>query len=1578
MILGNILGYNQVKSEVEKISTEITKALDNSSVKSAIQNMTLQMPEGQFDATKIANYVDSLDHLDEKQKESIISTSALSSKQKEQVQAVRAVKTTTEGNAVATNMDTASKNANTVATKAMTVAQNGLNAALSIGKALLKTFLITAVLTAVGKAISWVSKKIDDAIPTQEEYLEKQQEIIDKSDEIISATESEINALESLQKKIKETNGVQSEMLKLADEVKDVFGKGAENILTQADAYEVLNAKIEANLEMQKESQERAKKEKQEALINESKNQTLNELMGTEKSFKGHNAGDDIRTGLDDFWFGKKKDGTVQDFIKDYDEIEEFIKKRFGKGVASGFGENLKSEAERAREYFEDYISSSQVDSALIEEIIDSLVVSGYTIGYDLEMFEKTFEKLENNSKELDSLWAEYNTALKENRDTSEIKKQFDKIFTEIVSDGDDINYAMASIFEGYFTKVATAFAGQIQEEQNKQYISFEEAWNKDSFKETQEELLDLARSGELTEETLETTEEYESLLDQTGLTAKEAKGRILDLLSATEKLAMASQGTESLTGAYEEYISKGFVTASTLEGLPDSFKKLEGYNLFESIVGDPTSGEAKIQEAFNKIVTEWYKDNEVMKGITEETKEAYVANMKEMNIGNADEVADAYLEASELLDNADEEYVEYVKANNELYADYITSKGEIDQEYFDQIGEANGKLFVLLGEAYKDDLANWCTLVEKKAQAQKVLEKAIGGKFDDSTNLEAEAAKNGYSVAELQAKKSEYYAAQREADEAYKVIQDDLALIKTNFEINFDGIGEGSSTVEDFNWIETLISRIERNITNLGKTISATYKTWSERNNAIKSEYTELNKELQAQINAEKYYRDQAAKVGLSESYKSKVRNGEIRIESITNEDLKEAIQKYQELYEAMLDAQDAQEDIRASLVENFETAFDLIQSKYDSKISELENRGSIIDALIGQQEAKGHIVSKKYYEELINLENGNINYLVQKYNELNAALNSSDITQGTEKWYELKGEIYSVEEALISARTELVEYNKEMRNLDWSLFDKQQEAIGRVREEAEFFIDLMDEEELFDKETMSLSDYGTATMGLHAVNYNTYLKQAQDYGKELAEVNKELAKDPYDEETIERREELLELQRDMITAAQDEIQAIKDLKSEYYDGLIEALEELIDKRKEALQAEKDMYDYERNISEKTKNISSLQKQIAAYEGDNSEETQAKIQQLKLQLEEANADLEQTEYEKWLDDQNQMMDKLLEDAQSWIDERLSNLEEVITDAINITNEHGEEIKATLGTLATDFGYTMSEEMSKIFGEGSVVSTFKQTFTDSQARIIEILNGISSKIAEFKTKSDSEAKSNGVTGGTSTTTPTTATTTTTTTTTATKPASSTSSSSSNNTKKAWGSWFVSKKDSTPDSKLNKETSIVDRLKWKDINSEFSYRAKYYKAMGGSGSYTGTASQNTWMLKQMKANGFAKGGTVGELIDKTGESGFILARTGEEILSLEKIKALGDAFANMYPLVNILDSLTPKIPTVTNNGNSETVNNDVTLNVTLPNVTNYAEFKNALINDKTFTQAMQSMTIGSIKPGVNNSLSKFRY
>ena len=70
------------------------------------------------------------------------------------------------------------------------------------------------------------------------------------------------------------------------------------------------------------------------------------------------------------------------------------------------------------------------------------------------------------------------------------------------------------------------------------------------------------------------------------------------------------------------------------------------------------------------------------------------------------------------------------------------------------------------------------------------------------------------------------------------------------------------------------------------------------------------------------------------------------------------------------------------------------------------------------------------------------------------------------------------------------------------------------------------MENDKLYDDKGQ-LTNEGKSTMGLHGVNYNVYMAQADKYAQEIAKIDKDLAKDPYNQDLAQRRQELLELQQ-------------------------------------------------------------------------------------------------------------------------------------------------------------------------------------------------------------------------------------------------------------------------------------------------------------------------------------------------------------------------------------------------------------------------------------------------------------------
>lgn len=528
----------------------------------------------------------------------------------------------------------------------------------------------------------------------------------------------------------------------------------------------------------------------------------------------------------------------------------------------------------------------------------------------------------------------------------------------------------------------------------------------------------------------------------------------------------------------------------------------------------------------------------------------------------------------------------------------------------------------------------------------------------------------------------------------------------------------------ETFDWIEIAIDRLERAISRLDLKASSVYKSWGTRNSALKSQISEIGNEIDLQSKGYNRYIQQAKSVGLSADWAKKVREGKVDINTISDKNLQDKIKEYQEWYEKALDCKDAIEELKETQAELYKTAFDNVATKYEGILGVIDHEKSMLDEYISQSEAKGYITSANYYKAQISAEQKNIKELQNEKANLLTALqngvNSGTIKQGSEAWYEMVNQIDDVTLSIEQANTTVLELNKSIREVDWQVFDLLQERISYITTEADFLINLMENDKLYDDKGQ-LTNEGKSTMGLHGVNYNVYMAQADKYAKEIAKIDKDLAKDPYNQDLAQRRQELLELQQEMILAAEDEKEAIRDMVKEGIELELDALQELIDKYTDALDRQKDLYDYQKKVAEQTKEIASIEKQMSAYEGDDSEETKAKIQKLKVSLEDAKSDLEDTQYDKYISDQKQLLDDLYNEYETILNQRLDNLDALITDMISQINTNAGTISTTLSEKADSVGYTLSESMTTIWDTNSTkITTVLTTYGQN------IQNGISS------------------------------------------------------------------------------------------------------------------------------------------------------------------------------------------------------------------------------------------------------------
>lgn len=424
---------------------------------------------------------------------------------------------------------------------------------------------------------------------------------------------------------------------------------------------------------------------------------------------------------------------------------------------------------------------------------------------------------------------------------------------------------------------------GKVQEQNSEETpISFTDALNSSEYADIKEKLLDLAKSGEITSETLSSTEEYNALLEKVGISAESAKDQILDMLSAQERLAGAAQGLDKLKSAYEEFKNKdiGFVTAETLESLPDVFKNLPDFDLFSKIVGNPESGKEKIQQAFNDIVKSYLSDQETLQGLVNAdsaTIQTYIANLKQMGITNAEEVVRTANEAlnsdNKMIDAAEKEYNKYLKGK---------LKG--GEKFLESTASNNSKLKNALGSTYKSDYDNWCDLLSKKADAYNDFVEAIGGSYDDSKNVAQNLAANNGSFganeyAEAQAAYDKWKQTKKQADDLKNSLKLDYSQITTDFGANWSPTTSSdkskksksktkSDAAEVFDFIEIKLNNLTDKASKAKDKIDDLL-TFGQKKNQTKKAIEATTKAITAQEKAYKKYMAYANKAAKTQNSK-------------------------------------------------------------------------------------------------------------------------------------------------------------------------------------------------------------------------------------------------------------------------------------------------------------------------------------------------------------------------------------------------------------------------------------------------------------------------------------------------------------------------------------------------------------------------------------------------------------------------------------------------------------------------------------------------------------------------------------
>lgn len=512
---------------------------------------------------------------------------------------------------------------------------------------------------------------------------------------------------------------------------------------------------------------------------------------------------------------------------------------------------------------------------------------------------------------------------------------------------------------------------------------------------------------------------------------------------------------------------------------------------------------------------------------------------------------------------------------------------------------------------------------------------------------------------------------------------------------------GTNKNTID---WIEVILKRLSTALDKFTTAAENAYRQLDERSVAYSQAIAQAQKNLSGQRSAYTAYLKAANEVKLSESLKTRVRDGAFYTYDGYSDDEQKLVEQYKKYWEA---AQDVAQDIvelDQKIAKLYTEQFSAIEKHFDNEMSMLEDYQTEYENSVSIAEARGRFASSLNYEDQLAMQQRIRDKYALEMDELQTqldkAVSSGAVRQWSDEWWSMRLKIEDCVIGIQKVDKSVAELQQTMRELDWDKFDWAEDRISQLTQESDFLIDLLDGKDTVNDDG-SFTDEGKAIAGLHAANYATYTHQARDYADEMKKIDAELANDPSNQNLIERREKLLELQQKAIKSAKDEKDAIGDLIEDGIKKQQDAFKDLVDSYQDALDSAQDLYDYQKKIASATEKVSTLEKQLNAYSGDDSEETRATIQKLQKELKEAQEDLQDTEYDQYVSDLKKLTDQLESDHEKFLNARLDDLQSAVDEFINTANINSSEIMDTLNKVSGDVGYTISDTLTKSFDKST-------------------------------------------------------------------------------------------------------------------------------------------------------------------------------------------------------------------------------------------------------------------------------------
>lgn len=276
-------------------------------------------------------------------------------------------------------------------------------------------------------------------------------------------------------------------------------------------------------------------------------------------------------------------------------------------------------------------------------------------------------------------------------------------------------------------------------------------------------------------------------------------------------------------------------------------------------------------------------------------------------------------------------------------------------------------------------------------------------------------------------------------------------------------GSNSGASSAKEWlDWIEVKLSRLQRQIDNLIKDADAGigYLT---KNESLSDALDIVIDKIDAAKKAYAEYMEHAEKIAnqgkLSPDLIAKVQSGDISIGNYSSS-VQSTIQEYQEWYEKALAVKDELYELNELQTELATKKLDNIISSYQQQLDALAGTLELMEGEVDLGIATGKNISESSYESMKANKQAQQQLLTEKretlQSEFDAAVESGAIKEGSDEWYEYKGEILETSIEINKCAQAVAAYQEEINKLRIMRHEYAADEVGFRRDALEDAITL------------------------------------------------------------------------------------------------------------------------------------------------------------------------------------------------------------------------------------------------------------------------------------------------------------------------------------------------------------------------------------------------------------------------------------------------------------------------------------------------------------------------------------------